>query len=416
MAKHKRKRRYSGPDITGHVDLNPGDQFQTTLNGINDSGETLSEIRGAPVEVTGGLPGEKVVVEVQKRFPERIVAKVVEVLEQAEERVVPECEYFLTCSGCQWQHASYDYQLQLKQARVQREIDKYQSLSQVVVDATIGSESQLGYRNHGRFTVGKKDDGGKIGYINAVTRRFVKIDRCLLMNEQINKVLDLAQDNVAGQTQVAIRAGSNTDSMLIQPRMDISHIGLVTGEQHYEEEVRGFRFRVAASSFFQVNTSQLSRAIDEVRDLLELDGTEVMVDAYCGVGVFTVLLAPYVRKIVGIEESASAIEDAGLNSKDVLNIEFVEGKTEHILNTLNQHIDVLLLDPPRVGCHPDVLDSVIKLKPEKVLMISCEPEAMARDLNLLCSTGIYSLETIRPVDMFPQTRHVETISMLRLQG
>ena len=416
MAKHKRKRRYSGPDITGHVDLNPGDQFQTTLNGINDSGETLSEIRGAPVEVTGGLPGEKVVVEVQKRFPERIVAKVVEVLEQAEERVVPECEYFLTCSGCQWQHASYDYQLQLKQARVQREIDKYQSLSQVVVAATIGSESQLGYRNHGRFTVGKKDDGGKIGYINAVTRRFVKIDRCLLMNEQINKVLDLAQDNVAGQTQVAIRAGSNTDSMLIQPRMDLSHIGLVTGEQHYEEEVRGFRFRVAASSFFQVNTSQLSRAIDEVRDLLDLDGTEVMVDAYCGVGVFTVLLAPYVRKIVGIEESASAIEDAGLNSKDILNIEFVEGKTEHILNTLNQHIDVLLLDPPRVGCHPDVLDSVIKLKPEKVLMISCEPEAMARDLNLLCSTGIYSLETIRPVDMFPQTRHVETISMLRLQG
>ena len=416
MAKHKRKRRYSGPDITGHVDLNPGDQFQTTLNGINDSGETLSEIRGAPVEVTGGLPGEKVVVEVQKRFPERIVAKVVEVLEQAEERVVPECEYFLTCSGCQWQHASYDYQLQLKQARVQREIDKYQSLSQVVVDATIGSESQLGYRNHGRFTVGKKDDGGKIGYINAVTRRFVKIDRCLLMNEQINKVLDLAQDNVAGQTQVAIRAGSNTDSMLIQPRMNLSHIGLVTGEQHYEEEVRGFRFRVAASSFFQVNTSQLSRAIDEVRDLLELDGTEVMVDAYCGVGVFTVLLAPYVRKIVGIEESASAIEDAGLNSKDILNIEFVEGKTEHILNTLNQHIDVLLLDPPRVGCHPDVLDSVIKLKPEKVMMISCEPEAMARDLNLLCSTGIYSLETIRPVDMFPQTRHVETISMLRLEG
>ena len=416
MAKHKRKRRYSGPDITGHVDLNPGDQFQTILHGINDSGETLSEVRGAPVEVTGGLPGEKVVVEVQKRFPERIVAKVVEVLEQAEERVVPECEYFLTCSGCQWQHASYDYQLQLKQARVQREIDKYQSLSQVVVDATIGSESQLGYRNHGRFTVGKKDDGGKIGYINAVTRRFVKIDRCLLMNEQINKVLDLAQDNVAGQTQMAIRAGSNTDSMLIQPRMDLSHIGLVTGEQHYEEEVRGFRFRVAASSFFQVNTSQLSRAIDEVRDLLELDGTEVMVDAYCGVGVFTVLLAPYVRKIVGIEESASAIEDAGLNSKDILNIEFVEGKTEHILNTLNQHIDVLLLDPPRVGCHPDVLDSVVKLKPEKVLMVSCEPEAMARDLNLLCSTGTYNLETIRPVDMFPQTRHVETISMLRLQG
>ncbi len=416
MAKHKRRRRYSGPDITGHVDLNPGDQFQTTLNGINDSGDTTSEIQGAPLEVSGGLPGEKVVVEVQKRFPERIVAKVIEVLEPAEERVVPECEYFLTCSGCQWQHASYDYQLHLKQARVQREIDKYESLSQAVVDPTIGSSAQLSYRNHGRFTVGKKDDRGKIGYVNAITRHFVKIDRCLLMNDQINKVLDLAQDNVAGQTQMAIRAGSNTDSMLIQPRMDLSHIGLVTGEQHYEEEVRGSRFRVAASSFFQVNTSQLSRAIDEARELLDLDGTEVMVDAYCGVGVFTVLLAPYVRKIIGVEESASAIQDAGLNSMNIPNIEFVEGKTEHILNTLSEDIDVLLLDPPRVGCHPDVLDSVLKLKPEKVLMISCEPEAMARDLNLLCSAGTYNLETIRPVDMFPQTRHVETISMLRLQG
>ncbi|MQG37935.1 MAG: 23S rRNA (uracil(1939)-C(5))-methyltransferase RlmD [SAR202 cluster bacterium] len=416
MAKHKRRRRYSGPDITGHVDLNPGDQFQTTLNGINDSGDTTSEIQGAPLEVSGGLPGEKVVVEVQKRFPERIVAKVIEVLEPAEERVVPECEYFLTCSGCQWQHASYDYQLHLKQARVQREIDKYESLSQAVVDPTIGSSAQLSYRNHGRFTVGKKDDRGKIGYVNAITRHFVKIDRCLLMNDQINKVLDLAQDNVAGQTQMAIRAGSNTDSMLIQPRMDLSHIGLVTGEQHYEEEVRGSRFRVAASSFFQVNTSQLSRAIDEARELLDLDGTEVMVDAYCGVGVFTVLLAPYVRKIIGVEESASAIQDAGLNSMNIPNIEFVEGKTEHILNALSEDIDVLLLDPPRVGCHPDVLDSVLKLKPEKVLMISCEPEAMARDLNLLCSAGTYNLETIRPVDMFPQTRHVETISMLRLQG
>ena len=416
MAKHKRRRRYSGPDITGHVDLNPGDQFQTTLNGINDSGDTTSEIQGAPLEVSGGLPGEKVVVEVQKRFPERIVAKVIEVLEPAEERVVPECEYFLTCSGCQWQHASYDYQLHLKQERVQREIDKYESLSQAVVDPTIGSSAQLSYRNHGRFTVGKKDDRGKIGYVNAITRHFVKIDRCLLMNDQINKVLDLAQDNVAGQTQMAIRAGSNTDSMLIQPRMDLSHIGLVTGEQHYEEEVRGSRFRVAASSFFQVNTSQLSRAIDEARELLDLDGTEVMVDAYCGVGVFTVLLAPYVRKIIGVEESASAIQDAGLNSMNIPNIEFVEGKTEHILNALSEDIDVLLLDPPRVGCHPDVLDSVLKLKPEKVLMISCEPEAMARDLNLLCSAGTYNLETIRPVDMFPQTRHVETISMLRLQG
>jgi 23S rRNA (uracil1939-C5)-methyltransferase len=197
--------------------------------------------------------------------------------------------------------------------------------------------------------------------------------------------------------------------------MDISGLSLVTGEQHYEEEVRGSRFRVAASSFFQVNTGQLSRAVDEVRELLELDGSEVMIDAYCGVGVFAVLMSPYVQRVVGIEESASAIEDAELNMNGVTNVEFVEGKTEHVLAEWDQDVDVLLLDPPRVGCHPDVLESVKKLKPKKVLMVSCEPAAMARDLDLLCQSGMYKLETLRPVDMFPQTRHVETISMLTLQ-
>jgi 23S rRNA (uracil1939-C5)-methyltransferase len=199
--------------------------------------------------------------------------------------------------------------------------------------------------------------------------------------------------------------------------MNISGLSLVTGEQHYEEEVRGSRFRVAASSFFQVNTGQLSRAVDEVRELLDLDGSEVMVDAYCGVGVFAVLISPYVKRVIGIEESASAIEDAGLSMNGATNVEFIEGKAEHVLAEWSDadEVDVLLLDPPRVGCHPDVLESVKKLKPKKVLMVSCEPQAMARDLDLLCDGGMYRLETLRPVDMFPQTRHVETISMLTLQ-
>jgi 23S rRNA (uracil1939-C5)-methyltransferase len=417
MAKRKRRQRYNGPDLTEHVDLNPGDKFEITLGEINDAGDTVTEIDGAPVVVSGGLPGELVIAEVQKRFPERIAAKVNQVLEPAAERIEPECKYFLTCSGCQWQHVSYDHQLTLKRERVQREIDKYENLSHVNVDATVESEKRLGYRNHGRFTIGKYEDAGQVGYKNMVTRQFVRIEECLLMDDKINATIGLVQDKMEGQTQMSIRVASNTDSMLVQPRMNISGLSLVTGEQHYEEEVRGSRFRVAASSFFQVNTGQLSRAVDEVRELLDLDGSEVMVDAYCGVGVFAVLVSPYVKRVIGIEESASAIEDAGLNMNGVTNVEFIEGKTEHVLAEWSDadEVDVLLLDPPRVGCHPDVLESVKKLKPKKVLMISCEPEAMARDLDLLCEGGMYRLETLRPVDMFPQTRHVETISMLTLQ-
>ena len=417
MVKRKRRQRYYGPDLTEHIDLNPGDKFEITLGEINDAGDTVSEIHGAPVVVSGGLPGEVVIAEVQKKFPERIAAIVAQVLEPHAERVEVECKYFLACSGCQWQHVSYGHQLQLKRERVQREIDKYDALVGLEVDLTVESEKRLRYRNHGRFTIGKYEDAGQVGYKNAVTRQFVRIEECLLMDQKVNDTIALVQDKMDGQSQMSIRVGVNTDSMLVQPKMEIPGLELTTGVQHYKEEVRGSCFTVAASSFFQVNTGQLSRAVDEVRELLDLQGSEVMVDAYCGVGVFAVLMSPYVKRVIGIEESASAIEDAGQNMNGVTNVDFIEGKTEHVMSDwpLDDDVDVLLLDPPRVGCHPDVLESVKKLKPKKVLMVSCEPAAMARDLDLLCQSGMYKLETLRPVDMFPQTRHVETISMLTLQ-
>jgi len=239
----------------------------------------------------------------------------------------------------------------------------------------------------------------------------------LLMDSQINETLKTFQGRLVGQSQLSIRVGSNSGSMLVQPKMQVEGVDIETGVQHYEEEVRGRRFRIAASSFFQVNTDQLSQAVDEIRELLELTGDELLVDAYCGVGVFAVLLAPYARKVVGIEESASAIEDAGRNSLGVENVEFVEGKTEHVLKTWNdqysEQVDAVILDPPRVGCHPDVIESVKVLNPRKLLMVSCEPAAMARDLDLLCADGSFELEFVKPVDMFPQTKHVETISLLR---
>ena len=417
MAKRKRRQRYNGPDLTAHIDLNPGDNFEITLGEINDGGDTVAEIDGAPVIVSGGLPGEVVIAEVQKKFPERIAAIVAQVIEPAAERIEPECKYFLACSGCQWQHVSYGHQLQLKRERVQREIANYENFSGVEVDRTIESVKRLRYRNHGRFTIGKYENAGEVGYKNAVTRQFVRIEECLLMDEKVNDTIALVQDKMEGQSQMSIRVGVNTDSMLVQPKMEIAGLDLVTGEQHYEEEVRGSRFKVAASSFFQVNTGQLSRAVDEIRELLDLGGDEVVVDAYCGVGVFAVLMSSYVKRVIGIEESASAIEDANRNLNGTMNVEFIEGKTEHVMADWQDEdsVDVLLLDPPRVGCHPDVLESVKKLQPKKVLMVSCEPAAMARDLDLLCDGGMYTLDTVRPVDMFPQTRHVETISVLSFQ-
>ena len=155
MAKRKRRKRYSGPDLTGHLTLDEGDRFEVEITGINDGGLSTAEIDGAPIEVTGAIVGETVVAEVLRKYPERVAAKTLEVLEASSDRIEPACKYFLECTGCQWQHVSYDMQLNLKRDRVVKELSAFDSLSETTVLSTVESPRQLGYRNHGRFTVAK---------------------------------------------------------------------------------------------------------------------------------------------------------------------------------------------------------------------------------------------------------------------
>ena len=205
MAKQKRRKRYSGPDLTGHLTLDEGDRFEVEITGINDGGIATAEIDGAPIEVAGAIVGESVVAEVLRKYPERVAAKTVEVFEASPDRVEPACKYFLECTGCQWQHVSYARQLDLKRDRVVNELSAFDSLSETTVLQTVESPRQLGYRNHGRFTVAKKQDAGSIGYVNATTRQWLKIDECLLMDSQINEALNTFQERLAGQSQLSIR-------------------------------------------------------------------------------------------------------------------------------------------------------------------------------------------------------------------
>ena len=178
--------------------------------------------------------------------------------------------------------------------------------------------------------------------------------------------------------------------------------------------MRGAKFQVAASSFFQVNTDQLSAVVDEIVEMLELDGSDTLVDLYCGVGTFARLLAPYVEQVIGIEESASAVADARANCSDVDNVSFVEAKAEQAaveMSDSGQTVDVAIIDPPRVGCAPQALDALCNLSPRRIMMVSCNPTTLARDLDALCQSG-FTLVSVRPVDMFPQTRHVESLALL----
>ena len=160
-----------------------------------------------------------------------------------------------------------------------------------------------------------------------------------------------------------------------------------------------------------MNTKQTEQLAILLQDRLQLAGDETLVDAYAGVGIFSVLLAPLVKKVIAIEESGSALKDAAINTLGIENLEFILGRTEDVLATLESKPDVIILDPPRTGCFPVALEAVIHLSPKRVIYVSCDPETLARDLHILTRGGL-AVQSIEPIDMFPQTHHVENVVLL----
>ncbi|MBA14381.1 MAG: 23S rRNA methyltransferase [Chloroflexi bacterium] len=383
------------------------------LEKMGNFGAPLAKFEGEFIEVLNGIPGEKVRARIYRfyRKKKQITAGIVtEILEPSVDRVVAPCVYFGTCSGCQLQHVRYDKQLEFKRQRILGFLDDYDLIKNTHVLPAIPSPDIWNYRNHARFTVRFQ---GQLGFSNRVTRRFVRIDECKLMDGQINQVLIDLQDHVTETSNLSVRVGINTKQQLIQPKLNNSEISIETGQKWYQETLLDHNFRVASPSFFQVNTLQAEKMILLVSELLNLKPDEILVDAYAGVGVFASLLATKVRKVIAIEESQSAVDDYLQSDNSIDNLEFLLGKTENVLPLIDEDIDSVILDPPRLGCHPNVINSILIKKPTKLAYVSCDPESLARDLNLLVKGG-YKIKNIQPIDMFPQTYHVESITILEI--
>lgn len=381
------------------------------LESMGTLGDTIARLDGQEVNVFGGIPGEVVrcrLIRYRRRRKHYISAIVEDVLEPSPYRVVPPCSYFGPCSGCQWQHIDYAYQLQLKRQAIRRELDAYDVLRNLQVEETVPADELYGYRNHARFTVRRQ---GTLGFVNRITRRFVPIDECMLMNPWINETLRKLQGFSGETSQVSVRYGVNTGDWLIQPRLKSAEILMASGQPHYREKVMDRDFRVASPSFFQVNTAQTERLVALVRDRAELSGAETLVDAYAGVGTFGVLLTPYVRRVIAIEESDAAVKDTMYNADGLANFEIRQGRVEDVMRGMGDQPDVVILDPPRVGCQFEVLEALLEMDTIRVIYVSCDPSALARDLHILVTAGL-KVERVEPVDMFPQTHHVECIVTL----
>ena len=373
-------------------------------------GEAMAEYGDRPVFVFGGIPGERVVAQVLRVHRKYVSARVTQVLEPSPDRVEPPCPYFGVCTGCQWQHVSYTHQLSVKRDKVVDALERVGGFHDPPVAPVMPSSHEYGYRNHARFTIGP---GGSLGFVNRETREFVRIDECMLMHSGVNELLTKIQNKAWETTQLSIRAGRSTGDYLVQPYLGNPDLELTTGQKHYLDTVDGREFKVSSPSFFQVDVDQTAQMVDVVRRSLDLKSGDILLDAYAGVGTIAVLLAPYVARVMAVEESSAAVADARENAAGLDNVEFLLGKTEDVLLKLPHRPDVVVLDPSRSGCRPEALKSLIQLAPTRVAYVSCDAETLARDLKVLCESA-YTLKEVVPLDMFPQTHHVECVALLEL--
>jgi 23S rRNA (uracil1939-C5)-methyltransferase len=389
--------------------------------------DARAELRAASeaFDVVGALPGEVIELEVSWSLPRPgrkrarrtppPVTRLARVIEPAAERVTPRCAVFGQCGGCQLQQMAYPAQLAWKTQRV-RELLRGVGFAEPPVRDAIGCEPPWNYRNHMRFGV---DREGRIGLTARGTHRLIPLHGCPIAQPRINEALAALAQEPQRPPQALVRYGVATGQMLIQPapppatRARLESAGLEVGDESMEEELGGVRFRIRPSSFFQTNTAQANVMARLALAELPAGPAVTLVDAYCGVGVFARLMAERVGRVLAIEESASAVRDARWNLRDTPHVEIIQAKVEDDLPQRAERIDGLVIDPPRAGCQRPVLDALATRRPPVVVYISCDPTTLARDLAYLClKTGAYRLRSVQPLDMFPQTAHIENIATL----
>lgn len=402
--------------------------MEIRLEKIIAGGDTLGRAEdGRPIFVPLGAPGELVRVEILEDGKSYLRAKLLEVLEPSPERVEPRCRHFGECGGCQFQHLRYDAQLRAKQAILREQLTRIGGLADAPIADILPSPAAWNYRNHVQFSFARK---GKLGFYRAGSNTVLPIEECLLPEDRLLdlwKVLDLHP--FPGLRQLGLRAADDGEMIVFEsdtgetPEFEceaavsaalVASGGgttyLAGGPLWYR--IRERDFTVSAGSFFQVNSGMIPVMVETVLDLAAPKSDETVLDLYCGTGLFSAFLAERTAALIGVEESPSATADFERNLDSFDQVELYAAPAEQALESITRKIDLAVADPPRAGMTPQAMRALLHLAPGRIVMVSCDPATLARDARALAQAG-YRLQAVVPLDLFPQTCHLETISLWR---
>ncbi|QQK75386.1 23S rRNA (uracil(1939)-C(5))-methyltransferase RlmD [Salicibibacter cibarius] len=452
-----------------NLPVQKNERLDVTFQDLTHEGAGVAKVDGYPLFVPDALPGEEADVKVVKTGKNFGFGRLMERHTTSTHRVDPPCPIFHWCGGCQLQHMDQEAQLALKRDQVVNALHKYMGRDDIPVQKTIGMDEPWAYRNKAQVPVAERDGELIAGFFAKRSHHIVDMDHCLIQGDQNDAEIQVVKnilkryeikpyDEVSGRgviRHIVARNGrlsGETMVMLITNgealphkkkiveaiRNEVSGIHSIAqninkkktnviygerteilwGEKYIEERIGKLRFALSPRSFFQVNPVQTEVLYEKVRQFAGLRGNETVIDAYCGIGSISLFLAEEAKKVYGVEVVGDAISDARKNAKlnHISNVEFSVGKAEEVVAwwraALGIQADVIVVDPPRKGCDEKLLQTMIEMQPERIVYASCNPATLARDLGIL-SDGGYEVKEVQPVDMFPQTVHIECVVSIR---
>lgn len=401
--------------------------LELTLTGNAYGGESFGrDADGRMVFVPFTIPGEVVSVrpvETRKRWARAMPEAWIK---RADQRIEPRCPHFQVCGGCHYQHIPYALQLEIKADIVRDQFVRIGGFEDPPIQASIPSPDPWNYRNNMRFHL---TDDGELGLITFDGQRVFRIEECHLPEQDLS---DLWEQLDFGPTsaieEISLRSGGEGEQMVVIHGKDVPDIDIsiesstslvwtsprgdfiLAGDDYFEFNLKPHPFRVSALSFFQVNTKIIPELVQQATALLAIQPGQTVFDLYAGVGLFSTAIAEAGAHVVAVEESPHACRDFVVNLDRFSDIELYEGAVGMALPQALQEPDAILIDPPRAGLSRAALDAVLERSCPRVVYVSCDPATLSRDGKRLMAGG-YTLESVTPIDIFPQTFHIETISV-----